>query len=144
MPQEISAQSNEKVLDGLGRIASRVRAELGESLATVQKFDTPLEQATTSSLEALRQYTAGLRAENQQGDIGVIPFCKRAIELDPNFAKAYICLATSYSNLAEYGLASEYMQKAYDLRDRATELERYSISANYYEDVTGIIWSRWP
>jgi len=135
--QQITAPTKEKVLDGLGRIASRLRAELGESLATVQKFDTPLEQATTSSLEALRQYTAGLRAENQQGDIGVIPFCKRAIELDPNFAKAYICLATSYSNLAEYGLASEYMQKAYDLRDRITELERYSIAANYYEDVTG-------
>jgi eukaryotic-like serine/threonine-protein kinase len=135
--QQITASAKEKVLDGLGQIASRLRGELGESLATVQKFDTPLEQATTSSLEALGQYTAGLRVENQQGDVAAIPFCKRAIELDPNFAKAYSCLAASYSNLAEYGLASENMQKAYNLRDRASELERYSISASYYRDVTG-------
>ncbi len=135
--QQITASAKEKVLDGLGHIASRLRGELGESLATVQKFDTPLEQATTSSLEALGQYTAGLRVENQQGDVAAIPFCKRAIELDPNFAKAYSCLAASYSNLAEYGLASENMQKAYNLRDRASELERYSISASYYRDVTG-------
>jgi len=135
--QQITAPAKEKVLDGLGHIASRLRSELGESLATVQKFDIPLEQATTSSLEALRQYTAGIRVGNQQGDVAGIPFFKRAIELDPNFAKAYISLATSYSNLAEYGLASENMEKAYGLRDRATELERYSISANYYSDVTG-------
>ena len=135
--QQITEPSKEKVLDGLGHIASRLRGEMGESLATVQKYDIPLEQATTSSLEALRQYSAGLRAANQQGDVAVIPFCKRAIELDPNFVKAYVCLATSYSNLAEYGLASENMQKAYDLRDRATEPERYHIAANYYMDVSG-------
>jgi len=135
--QQITAPSKEKVLDELGHVASRLRGEMGESLATVQKYDIPLEQATTSSLEALRQYSAGLRAENQQGDVAAIPFCKRAIELDPNFVKAYICLATSYSDLAEYGLASENMKKAYDLRDRASELERYGISANYYGDVTG-------
>jgi serine/threonine protein kinase/tetratricopeptide (TPR) repeat protein len=135
--QQISVPAKEKVLDGLGHVASQLRGELGESLATVQKFDIPIEQATTSSLEALRQYTAGLRVQNQQGDVAAIPFFKRAIELDPNFAKAYVSLATSYSNLVEYGLASENMQKAYELRDRATELERYSISANYYSDVTG-------
>ena len=135
--EQITAPSKEKVLDGLGHIASRLRGELGESLATVQKYDIPLEQATTSSLEALRQYSAGLRAENQQGDVAAIPFCKRAIELDPNFVKAYLCLANSYSDLAEYGLASENMKKAYELRDRASELERYGISANYYGDVTG-------
>jgi eukaryotic-like serine/threonine-protein kinase len=135
--QQISVPAKEKVLDGLGHVASQLRGELGESLATVQKFDIPIEQATTSSLEALRQYTAGLRVQNQQGDVAAIPFFKRAIELDPNFAKTYVSLATSYSNLVEYGLASENMQKAYELRDRATELERYSISANYYSDVTG-------
>jgi eukaryotic-like serine/threonine-protein kinase len=135
--QQITAPAKEKVLDGLGHIASQLRGELGESLATVQKFDIPIEQATTSSLEALRQYTAGLRVQNQQGDVAAIPFFKRAIELDPNFAQAYVSLATSYSNLVEYGLASENMEKAYELRDRATELERYSISANYYNDVTG-------
>jgi len=135
--QQITAPAKEKVLDALGHIASQLRGELGESLATVQKFDIPLEQATTSSLEALRQYTAGLRVENQQGDVAAIPFFKRAVELDPNFAQGYVSLATSYSNLVEYGLASENMQKAYELRDRATELERYSVSANYYEDVTG-------
>ena len=135
--EQITAPSKEKVLVGLGHIASQLRGELGESLATVQKFDIPLEQATTSSLEALRQYSDGLRAENQQGDVAAIPFCKRAIELDPNFVKAYICLANSYSDLAEYGLASENMRKAYDLRDRATEPERYHIGANYYMDVSG-------
>src|SRR5579872_7291133 len=135
--EQITAPSKEKVLDGLGHVASRLRGELGESLATTQKYDIPLEQATTSSLEALRQYSEGLRAANQQGDVAAIPFCKRAIELDPNFVKAYICLANSYSDLAEYGLASENMQKAYDLRDRATEPERYHIAANYYMDVTG-------
>jgi eukaryotic-like serine/threonine-protein kinase len=135
--QQISVPAKEKVLDGLGHVASQLRGELGESLATVQKFDIPIEQATTSSLEALRQYTAGLRVQNQQGDVAAIPFFKRAIELDLNFAKAYVSLATAYSNLVEYGLASENMEKAYELRDRATELERYSISANYYEDVTG-------
>ena len=135
--QQISVPAKEKVLDGLGHVTSQLRSELGESLATVQKFDIPIEQATTSSLEALRQYTAGLRVQNQQGDAAAVPFFKRAVELDPNFAKAYVSLATSYSNLVEYGLASENMQKAYELRDRATELERYSISANYYSDVTG-------
>jgi len=135
--QQITVPSKEKVLDGLGHIASRLRSELGESLATVRKFDSPLEQATTSSLEALSQYTAGIRLNTEQGDAAAIPFCKRAVELDPNFAKAYVCLATSYSNLAEYGLASENMQRAYDLRDRASEPERYSIAANYYTGVTG-------
>jgi len=135
--QQITAPAKEKVLDGLGHISRQLRGELGESLATVQKFDTPLEQATTSSLEALRQYSAGVRVENQQGDVAGIQFFKRAIELDPNFAEAYISLATSYSNLAQYGLASENMEKAYELRDRATERERYSLSANYYNDVTG-------
>ena len=135
--QQITTSAKERVLEGLGHITSQLRGELGESLSTVQKFDIPLEQATTSSLEALRQYTAGLRVDNQQGDVAAIPFFKRAIELDPNFAKAYISMAASYSNLGEYGLASENMQKAYKLRDRATEVERYSISANYYDDVTG-------
>jgi eukaryotic-like serine/threonine-protein kinase len=135
--QQITASAKEKVLDGLGHVASRLRGELGESLATVQEFDIPLEQATTHSLEALSQYTTGLRVQEQQGDVASIPFCKRAIELDPNFAIAYNCLAKSYSNLAEYGLASESMQKAYNLRARASELERYSISANYYFTVTG-------
>jgi tetratricopeptide (TPR) repeat protein len=108
--QQITAPAKEKILDGLGHIASQLRGELGESLSTVQKFDLPLDQATTSSLQALRQYTAGLRVENQQGDVAAIPFFKRAVELDPDFAKAYIALATSYSNLVEYGLASENMQ----------------------------------
>jgi eukaryotic-like serine/threonine-protein kinase len=135
--QQITVSSREKVVDGLGQVASRLRGELGESLASVQKFDSPLEQATTSSLEALSQYTAGIRVSKVQGDTATIPFCKRAVELDPNFAKAYVCLFTSYSNLAEYGLANESMQKAYDLRDRASEPERFSISANYYAGVTG-------
>ena len=135
--EQVTASAKEKVLVSLGHAASALRSQLGESLATVQKFDTPLEQATTSSLEALSLYTTARRLENERGDVPAIPFYLRAIELDPNFATAYDNLAKSYSNITEYKLASQNMQKAYELRDRASELERYSIASNYYFSVTG-------
>jgi serine/threonine protein kinase/tetratricopeptide (TPR) repeat protein len=132
-----TATSKERVLSTLGKATSQLRGKLGESLASLQKFATPLEQATTSSLAALNQYSAARRIDHLKGDPAAIPLYKRAIELDPNFATAYDSLAISYSNLTQYELASESAQKAYELRDRASERERYSIQANYYFSVTG-------
>jgi serine/threonine protein kinase/tetratricopeptide (TPR) repeat protein len=132
-----TAASKEKVLAALGKVTADLRGNLGESLTSLQKFDTPLEQATTYSLEALSQYSAARRIDNLRGDPAAIPFYKRAIELDPNFATAYNSLAISYSNITEYALATESARKAYELRDRASERERYSIESNYYFSVTG-------
>ncbi len=97
----------------------------------MQKFDTPLDQVTTSSLEALKAVTVGRKTLLEKGDEAAIPFFKHAIELDPNFADAYAALAVSYTNLREPGLARENLQKAYDLRDRVSEREKFRIS-NYY------------
>jgi tetratricopeptide (TPR) repeat protein len=120
----------------LGRAAGKLRATLGESLASVQKFDVPVE-ATTPSLEALKAYSMGIITGRTKGDAEAIPFMKRAIELDPNFAMAYVGLAVQYSNLGRASLAAENARKAYDLRDRVSERERYRISAFYFQYVTG-------
>jgi tetratricopeptide (TPR) repeat protein len=135
--EQVTAASKEKVLDALGEGASKLRGELGESLATVQKFDVPLAQATTSSFEALRVFSLAGRAQSEEGDAASIRLMNRAIALDPNFAMAYIALGVSYSNLGETGLASQYVQRAYELRDRASELEKIRITAFYYDIVTG-------
>ena len=134
--EQATAKSKEKVLNALGNAASKLRGELGESLGTVQKFDAPLE-ATTSSLEALRAYSMGGIAQGTKGDAAAIPFYKHAIELDPNFALAYASLGASYSNLWQASLGAENIKKAYELRDRVSELEKYEISARYYMLVTG-------
>jgi tetratricopeptide (TPR) repeat protein len=102
----------------------------------VEKFDLPLE-ATTPSLEALKAFSEGHRTARRTGDAEAIPFYKRAIELDPNFAMAYSALGTSYFNLNQGDLAAENATKAYQLRDRVSELERYRISTTYYHTVTG-------
>jgi serine/threonine protein kinase/tetratricopeptide (TPR) repeat protein len=135
--EQVTAASKEKVLDSLGGAASRLRAELGESLATVQRFDTPLEQATTSSLDALNAYDLALSTWDKKGDRDSLPVFKKAIELDPNFAMAYSALATINHNLGDSELARENATKAYDLRDRVTEAEREAIEARYYLYVTG-------
>ena len=135
--QQVTASSKEKVLDALGEAASKLRAELGESLATVQKFDVPLEQATTSSLEALKAYSLSQKTFNEKGDADAIPYVKRAIELDPNFALAYDDLAGHYFNLNQPSLGATYARKAFDLRDRVTEREKLIITADYYDSVTG-------
>jgi len=119
-----NAAAKEKVLQAVGEAASDLRAKLGESLASVQKYDTPLEQATTSSLEALRAYSLGLKALDQQGNNASIPFFKRAIDLDPNFATAYGFLAITYGNIGESSLAMENARRAYSLRDRSSAKER--------------------
>ena len=111
--------------------------KLGESLSTVEKFDLPLDQATTPSLEALKALSVGRTTLQEQGSAAAIPFFNRAIELDPNFAAAYAALGISYSNLREPGRASENLRKAYDLRDKVSEREKFRISANYYLLVTG-------
>ncbi len=135
--EELQASRKEEVLNTLGKAATSLRERLGESLVSIQKFDTPVEQATTSSLEALKAYSLGLRTKDTKGDVGAIPLLKRAIELDPNFAAAYSSLAFSYSNLGEDDLASEYAQKAFDRRERVSEREQLEISSVYYFAVLG-------
>jgi serine/threonine protein kinase/Flp pilus assembly protein TadD len=131
-----TAADKRGVLKTLGKAAGKLRGKLGESLATVEKFDVPIE-ATTPSLEALKAYSMGGRTAVRTGDAEAIPFYERAIELDPNFALAYVALSLSYFNLNQGDLAAENAIKAYELRDRVSELERYRISTTYYHTVTG-------
>jgi serine/threonine protein kinase/tetratricopeptide (TPR) repeat protein len=135
--EQVTAAGKEQVLPALGQGASRLRNELGESLGSVQKFDVPLEQATTNSLEALKAYTLGLKGKREKGDPEAIPFNKRAIELDPNFALAYDSLGINYYNLNQPSLGADYLKKAFDLRDHVTEREKFHITAHYYSPATG-------
>jgi eukaryotic-like serine/threonine-protein kinase len=135
--EQATAASKEKVLEALGDAASKLRGQLGESLATVQKFGVPLQQATTNSLEALKVFSLGEKTVKEKGDAESIPFKKRAIELDPNFALAYAYLGVDYLNLNQPSLAAEYLKKAFDLRDRVTERERFIITTLYYDNITG-------
>jgi serine/threonine protein kinase/tetratricopeptide (TPR) repeat protein len=135
--KQVTAASKEKVLDALGEAASKLRTDLGESLATVQKFDVPLEQATTSSLEALKAYSLGNKARNEKGNEAALPYDQRAIELDPNFAMGYRAVGSDYFALAELGRASDYYTKAFQLREHASEREKLAITADYYSYVTG-------
>ncbi len=132
-----TAASKEKVLDALGEAASRLRGELGESLATVQKFDVPLEQATTSSLEALKALSLGRKASDDKGPAAALPYDQRAIALDPNFAMAYRAVGIDYTTLSELGRAGEFFTKAFQLREHASEREKLTISADYYSYATG-------
>ena len=135
--EQVTAASKEKVLDALGEAASKLRGELGESLATVQKFDVPLAQATTSSLEALKAYSLGHRAHSEKGPAAALAYDQHAIELDPNFAMGYRAVGADYTSLGEVGRASEYFTKAFQLRDHASERERLVITVDYYSNVTG-------
>ncbi|MGA3318587.1 MAG: protein kinase [Candidatus Korobacteraceae bacterium] len=135
--EQVTAASKEKVLDALGEAASKLRGELGESLASVQKLDVPLEQTTTSSLEALKAYSLGVKASNEKGSAAALPYNQRAIELDPNFAMGYWAMGLNYETLAEVGRASEYLTKAFQLREHASEREKLAITAYYYRNVTG-------
>jgi eukaryotic-like serine/threonine-protein kinase len=134
---EAQASDKNHVLDALGKTASEIRNKLGESLNTVKKFDTPLEQATTPSLEALRALSLGNKVLHTAGDAAAIPFFKRAIELDPNFALAYAWLGVVANDIGESGIAADYARKAYELRDRTSEPEKYFISAHFHKQVTG-------
>jgi eukaryotic-like serine/threonine-protein kinase len=134
---QATAASKEKVLDALGEAASKLRGELGESLTSVQKLDVPLEQATTSSLEALQAFSLGRKISHEKGASAALPYDQRAIALDPNFAAGYRGVGIDYANLGEVGRASEYYSNAFQLREHASERERLGISADYYRQVTG-------
>ena len=135
--QQGTAASRDKVLDVLGHAASRLRVELGESLNTVQRFDMPLVEATTPSLEALKAFSLGRTALNEKGEAAALPYHLRAIELDPRFAVAYRAAGVDYGGMGEEGRANEYYTKAFQLRDRAGGLEKLMITTIYYENVTG-------
>ena len=135
--EQVTAPAKEKVLDALGGAVRKLRGELGESLATVQRFDVPLEQATTSSLEALKAYSLGQKADREKGPGAALPYNQRAIQLDPNFAMGYMAVGGEYFSLAQPARASEYLSKAFQLRDHATEREKLALTATYYLNVTG-------
>lgn len=134
--KQVKAASRDGVLNALDQAGSDLRRKLGESLKTVREFDTPLVDATTPSLDALRAYSLGLQTD-EVNDAAAVPFFKRAIELDPDFASAYAALAGCYRNMGESGLARENFSKAFELREHVSEREKLLISARYYNHVTG-------
>jgi eukaryotic-like serine/threonine-protein kinase len=135
--EQVTAASKEKVLNVLGEAASKLRGDIGESLATVQKFDSPLERDTTSSLEALKAFSLGAKAYREKGAAAALIPLQRAIQLDPNFAIGYYAVANDYINLGEPGRATDYFTKAFELREHANEAEKLDITAAYYQNVTG-------
>jgi serine/threonine protein kinase/Flp pilus assembly protein TadD len=134
--EQVTAAGKENVLNALGQEAAKLRGELGESLASVQKYDTPLEQATTSSLEALKAYTMAVKTEEKQGS-AALPYFQRAIELDPSFASCYAAVGMEYANLGQPARSRSYLTKAFALRERTSEREKLHITAFYYQSVTG-------
>jgi tetratricopeptide (TPR) repeat protein len=134
--QEAEVESREKILQAVDRISTKTRETLGESLSSIQKYDVPLYQATTSSLEALRVYRLGLRAEDAQGSAAAIPFYKQAIALDPNFSVVYEVLALNYYNFGQSDLVRTYATRALALSSRTSAEERLDISAVYYSLAT--------
>ena len=135
--EQVTANAKEQVLQALGEAATKVRQKLGESLASVEKYATPLEQATTQSLEALQAYSLAVRIDMAKGAVASLPLYKRAVELDPNFARAYAALAIIYGNLNEVDKSAENSRKAYELRDRVSDRERLTIEGIYYLNATG-------
>jgi len=135
--EQVTATAKENVLDTLGKEASKLRGQLGESLATVQKFDVPLAEATTSSLEALKAYSLAEKASREKGSAAALPYHQRAIELDPTFAMAYEGVGSDYINMNQQGRAREYYIRAFQLREHVSEREKLVIVADYYTSVTG-------
>jgi len=136
--EQLQAAKKEEVLNTLGTAVSQMRAKLGESLASVKKFDKPLEEATTSSLDALKAYSEASAQRNRGNEAAAVPLLKHAIELDPNFASAHAILGTAYNNLGQTGLYEKYLKQAFDLKDRASERERLYIAGHYYDSVGSI------
>jgi tetratricopeptide (TPR) repeat protein len=137
--EQVQAARKEDVLKTLDQASAKLRQKVGESLSTIRKFDTPLEQATTPSLDALKAYSEGRKIGLSGDYAAAIPYMKRAIELDPKFALAYLSLGVMYSNLFEAGASNENIAKAFELRDRASERERFQIESNYHTYVTANI-----
>jgi tetratricopeptide (TPR) repeat protein len=135
--EQLTAKKKEDVISSLGDAATRIRSKLGESIATIKKFDVPLREATTGSLEALKEYTTGGQVENEKGASAAIPHYQKAISLDPNFARAYGALSRVYSDAGESALAATYATKAYQLRDHGTDFEKMQIDADYHSFATG-------
>jgi eukaryotic-like serine/threonine-protein kinase len=136
--EQVTAGGKENVLKALGAASTMLREKLGESLKTVRKLDTPIEQATTPSLEALQSFSLGRKMMQGKGDYpAAVPLLQHAIQLDPNFAMAHAMLGTTYHNLGEKALAAESTRKAYELRGRVGEWEKFYIESHYYHFVTG-------
>lgn len=135
--EQAQAAKKEDVLNALTQIASKFRTRVGESLTTVEKHDTPLAEATTPSLEALKAYSAARKAFSSTGDVAALPLFKRAIEIDPQFAMAHAYLGRIYGDIDEPALSAESTTKAYQLRDRASDTEKFFITASYDLQVTG-------
>jgi eukaryotic-like serine/threonine-protein kinase len=135
--EKASVASKEKVVNALGRAASKLRGELGESLSMVTKYSVPLEQATTPSLEALKAYSLGKKTEQEKGPAPSLPYYQHAIELDPTFGMGFRALGNEYASLGQLARANDYYTKAFQLRDHASERERLEITGHYYQWVTG-------
>jgi len=135
--EQISSEDKAHVLAALGTAAQDLRGKLGESLTTIQKYDTPLDQATTPSLEALKAYSLGQKTSAEKGEVAAVPYFQRAIELDPNFAAAHAALGGTYVALGEPGLAEQSIEKAYELREHVSDREKFDIIAHYFTGVTG-------
>ena len=135
--EQVQADRKEDLLHALDQIASRFRSRVGESLTTVRKYDTPLAEATTPSLEALKAYSAGLQMLSSQGSAAALPLFKHAIALDPKFAMAYAVQGHAYGEIGESDLSAESMSKAYQLQDHASDREKFYINASYDFRVTG-------
>src|SRR5262249_34465169 len=132
---QVTAPSKEKVLNTVGDATSQLRGQLGESLSQVQRQSTPLEEETTSSLEALQAYSLAMKLNNEKGPDSALPHLQRAIQLDPNFAMAYRRVSGAYASLGQLERSSEYISKAFELREHASDHERLLIPGNYYRDV---------
>ncbi len=135
--EQATASGKEKVLDALGDAAGKLRTQLGESLVSVQRFEAPLAEETTPSLEALKAYSIGRRTLQEKGSEAALPFSQRAIDLDPNFASAIEGVGIMYDNLGQLTRGEEYLRKAFALRDRASEREKLHITSMYYMAATG-------
>jgi len=135
--EQVQAVRKEDVLKSLSDASAKLREKLGESLSTVEKFDTPLIQATTPSLEALQAYSLGMTMIGKADYRAAVPFLQRAIRLDPNFAMAYAALGTAYNNIGESTVGADYTRNAYKMRDRVSEREKFYIESHYFVVVTG-------
>jgi tetratricopeptide (TPR) repeat protein len=134
--EQVQASGKEDVLTALSGAVRQFREHLGESLASIQRYDAPVEQATTPSLEALKAYSQGTTTRRTEGDFESVRFFRRAIELDPNFALAYARLGTVYSNLGQLEESRAATTKAYELRERVSDRERYYIEARYHTTIS--------